>query len=680
MAIFEVQGADGKIYEVEAPSMEAAAEAIGSFGAMPKGGSSVNPEGMADFQNRALTFGANAAQGMSFGLGDETSGAIAGIKSMMGGGEYLPAYRAERDDARADMATISERYPNAATGGYLTGAAIPAITAGPLATGESMLGTMGRSGLLGMTEGGLQGAGNADGRGIVGETIKGGLIGLGAGIAAPAVIGAATLAKRGFFEGLPQMFGKASQTKANRAIADALMRSGKTAPDVDALIAAAAREGQPEYRLMDALGLPGQRAANGLTRAGGAPGDEVAEFLSTRQAGQPERVGAFVEDAFGFTKKPTVAKNTEVVPLDYKFTDSPADVLARPQKSAADLKAKLTEARGNTADKAYDAARGNAAPVDVRGALGVIDARIGGMKGSGVTGDGIDAKLLGYRDRLAAQPGPDGVMRELSDFDRVLGVKQAVQDDIGAAVRAGRNNEARELGKLVKELDAALEGSSDMYRTANDGFRSASKVIDAVDEGAMMATRGRAADNVPRFGAMAAAEQGAARTGYGDRLLAQLETMASPTANRAKPLLSPKRAMEADAMATDPRLYSDRLGRENTMWETQNRALGGSRTADNLADQGAMDGISGEVMQAGKAAANLQFGDMVQKVAGALGPILKGQNEPTRMLIAQALMSSNAGQVLAPAIAQATKSAGVRRILEALLRQPMREGGEALAQ
>ena len=133
-------------------------------------------------------------------------------------------------------------------------------------------------------------------------------------------------------------------------------------------------------------------------------------------------------------------------------------------------------------------------------------------------------------------------------------------------------------------------------------------------------------------------------------------------------------------MATDPRLYADRLGRENTMWETQNRALGGSRTADNLADQGAMDGISGEVMQAGKAAANLQFGDMVQKVAGALGPILKGQNEPTRMLIAQALMSSNAGQVLVPAIAQATKSAGVRRILEALLRQPLREGGEALAQ
>ncbi len=651
MAIFEVQGPDGKTYEVEAPSMEAAAEAIGSFGAMPKGGSSVNPEGMADFQNRALTFGANAAQGMSLGFGDEYSGAVAGIKSMMGGGEYLPAYRAERDDARADMATISERYPNAATGGYLTGAAIPALTASPLATGESMLGTMGRSGLLGMTEGGLQGAGNADGRGIVGETIKGGLIGLGAGIAAPAVIGAATLAKRGVFEGLPQMFGKASQTKANRAIADALMRSGKTAPDVDALIAAAAREGQPEFRLMDALGLPGQRAANGLTRAGGAPGDEVAEFLATRQSGQGERVGSFVEDAF-----------------DVKGT------------TAAKTQTGLIDARTEAADLAYDAARGNAAPVDVRGALGVIDTRIGGMKGSGVAGDSIDGKLAGYRDRLAAQPGPDGVMRELSDFDRVLGVKQAVQDDIGAAVRAGRNNEARELGKLVKELDAALEGSSDMYRTANDGFRSASKVIDAVDEGALMATRGRAANNVPRFGAMAAAEQGAARTGYGDRLLMELGNMKYPSTNRALITGSEKRTAEAAAMATDPQLYSSRIARERTMWDTQDKALKGSQTANNQADMVAMDGISGEAMQAGKAAANLQFGDMVQKVAGALGPILKGQNEPTRMLIAQALMSSNAGQVLAPAIAQATKSAGVRRILEALLRQPMREGGEALAQ
>ena len=647
MAIFEVQGPDGKTYEVEAPSMEAAAEAIGSFGAMPKGGSSVNPEGMADFQNRALTFGANAAQGMSFGLGDEASGAVAGIKSMLGGGDFLPAYRAERDDARADMATISERYPNAATGGYLTGAAIPAITAGPLATGESMLGTMGRSGLLGMTEGALQGAGNADGRGIVGETIKGGLVGLGAGIAAPAVIGAATLAKRGVFEGLPQMFGKASQTKANRAIADALMRSGKTAPDVDALIAAAAREGQPEFRLMDALGLPGQRAANGLTRAGGAPGDEVAEFLATRQSGQGERVGSFVEDAF-----------------DVKGT------------TAAKTQQGLIDARSTAADAAYDAARGNAAPVNLNDTIDVIDTL---TKRDPILGESALADtVIGKRLKALRAQMTNGD-QQLIDFDSVLNIKQDMFTTMEALRKSGKTV-PKELSDVYGALDAALEGSSDMYRTANDGFRSASKVIDAVDEGALMATRGRAADNVPRFGAMAAAEQGAARTGYGDRLLSELENMKYPSTNRALITGSEKRTAEAATMATDPQLYASRIARERTMWDTQDKALKGSQTANNQADMAAMDGLSGEVMQAGKAAANLQFGDMVQKVAGALGPILKGQNEPTRMLIAQALMSSNAGQVLAPAIAQATKSAGVRRILEALLRQPMREGGEALAQ
>jgi hypothetical protein len=219
-----------------------------------------------------------------------------------------------------------------------------------------------------------------------------------------------------------------------------------------------------------------------------------------------------------------------------------------------------------------------------------------------------------------------------------------------------------------------------MYRTANDGFRSASKVIDAVDEGAMMATRGRAADNVPRFGAMAAEEQGAARVGYGDRLLEQLDRITSPTSNRAKPLQSPKRAAEADAIATDPRLYSERLGRENTMWETQNRALGGSRTADNLADQQAVDGLAGGALGAARAGANLQFGDMVTRIAGVLGPVMKGQNEATRALIAKALLSDSPMQVLAPALKQSAKSASTRRLLEALIRQPMREGGEALAQ
>jgi hypothetical protein len=629
--------------------LEMAKELKGSFGAQPTGGVSVDKPAVDDLKNRLTTLGANTANAASFGLGDESVGVRKGVESLISGGDFMPAYREGRDRTRANMGVVNEEYPSMATTGNLVGAAIPAIAAAPAAMGNSMLQTVMRGAGIGAAEGGLQGAGYADGRDLVGETVKGALIGGGVGVAAPALVGAAGAIKNAVKDPLTgivdALIGRANTGKANRAISGAL--GGRSQQDIDAALAAARSAGQPEFRMMDALGLPGQRLASGMTRAGGDPAAEIAEYLSTRQAGQGERVGSFVEDAF-----------------DVGGT------------TAAKTREGLVTARGDAADTAYAAARGNAAPVDIRGALGVIDARTKGMAGSGVSGDSIDGKLLGYRERLAAQPGPDGVMRELSDFDRVLGVKQAIQDDIGAAVRAGRNNEARELTKLANELDAALEASSDMYRTANDGFRDASRVIGAVDEGAMMANRGRAADNVPRFQSMTAPQQDAARTGYGDTMLGQLEKITSPTSNRAKPLQSPKRTMEATAMAQDYPLYADRLGRENVMWETQNRALGGSRTADNLADREAVDGLAGGTMDAMRSVANFQIGDAVAKIAALLGPVAKGQNSATRSLIAQALLSGDAS-VLAPAIAQATKSAKVRRAIEAVIRQPMREGVEA---
>jgi hypothetical protein len=361
---------------------------------------------------------------------------------------------------------------------------------------------------------------------------------------------------------------------------------------------------------------------------------------------------------------------------------TPGQVLSRPQRSAAQAKSALEDARKERADIAFDAARGNAAPVDVRGAIGVIDDRIGGMKGAGITGDSIDAKLARYRSRLAGDGkglGPDVSGAELSDFDRVLGVKQDVQDDIGAAVRAGRKNEARELGKLAAKLDSALEESSPSYRAANDQFRAASRVIDSVDTGAHMASRGRAADNVPAFQAMTPDMQSAARLGYGDDLLNKMERVTAPTSNRAKPLQSLKREAEADAMAINPQLYRERLQRENQMWETQNRALGGSRTADNEADKAAMGDLAGGAMGAVQSAANLRFGDAAMRLTGALGRVAKGQNEATRNLIVEALLSSDPRAIL-PAIQQANRSQATRRIIEALLRQPLRTGVGSLTQ
>lgn len=648
MATFEIQGADGQIYEVQADTMEAAAQALSSVtSGQPVGGSATNSQAVGELSDKLGATARGLHNQAFFGFGDNVNGAMGAIA----GNDYDRT----RDTYRTDLRQAQADHPMETAAGGIIGAALPALATGGLATGASTLGTMGRGAMLGAVEGGLQGAGNADGQNVLANAGRGAGLGLLIGGAAPAVVGAAGAAKNAVKNPttgvIDSMFGIANGRKANDAVLGALRSSGNKADDIAAMLAKAAQQGQPEFRLMDALGTSGQRQASGLARQGGDAGTEIADFLKQRQLDQGDRVGGFVEDAFGL-RGTTAAKTTDA----------------------------LTAARGTAADAAYSAARGNAAPVDVRGALGAIDSRIGGMQGSGIVGDGIDGKLAGYRARLAGDGkglGAGVTGAELSDFDRVLNLKQAVQDDIGAAVRAGRNNEARELGKLVSELDGALEGSSDMYRTANDGFREASKVIGAVDDGAAMSKGGRYGDNVPAFNAMTPDQQGAARIGYGDDLMGKLERVTAPTANRAAPLRSTKRVNEADAMTLDPALYRDRLGRENTMWETQNRALGGSRTADNMADQEAMSQLAGGAMDAAKSAANLQFGDTVAKIGSMLGPIAKGQNDATRQLIAKALMSGDSS-VLAPALRQSATSESKRRMIEALLRQTGREGVNAL--
>lgn len=623
---------------------EAKAQKLG-FPATPQGGSSADPVAVDQFQRKGRAALIGAADGMSLGFADEMDGALSGVMSAVQGNGYSDAYAARRDLVRQGMADTQAEEPTAYGGGQVLGGVATAGVTAPYATGATLGTTMGRGAVIGGIEGGLYGFGSGEGvQDRMAGAAKGAAIGAGIGVAAPAVVRGGVMAKNMVMDPASALLNTGNATKANRALMET-MQSGKTTPQkIAQMMQEAAQQGQPEFRLMDAMGTAGQRRASGVTRAGGDAANDISDFLTSRQAGQADRVGGFVDDAFGTTGT-TAAKTTEA----------------------------LKQARGATANAAYDAARGNAAPVDIRGALGVIDARIGGMQGSGVAGDGIDGKLAGYRSRLAAQPGPDGVSRELSDFDRVLSVKQSIQDDIGAAVRAGRNNEARELGKLASELDSALEGSSDMYRSANDGFRDASKTIDAVGQGADMAKRGRAADNVPAFQGMNPDQQGAARVGYGDDMLRRIEANTAPTANKAKILQSPKRDAEAGAMALDPNLYGQRLSRENTMWETQNRALGGSKTADNLQDISQTGEAAAGALDVARSAGNLQLGDVVAKAGAMLGPMIKGQNEATRQLIAKALMSDDPAKALAPMLKQQAGSDSKRRMIEALIRNAGRD-------
>lgn len=595
-----------------------------------------------------------ALQGILFGFGDEV--VARGISALPGGGSY----EAELQRERARLAKGEEENAAAHWSGLIPGAVASSLAGwgalGVGAKGTTGLGTAARGAAMGAAEGGLYGAGNGeDTRSRIKGMLQGALAGGVVGAAAPAVVHGAAGAAGGVRDmimgGVDAALNRGSAGRANSALMETLRRSGHTLDDVANAVETAAREGQPEFRLMDAMGIAGQRRANGIVRAGGDGAEEVAQFLRQRQMDQPDRMAGFVDEAFGMGGKS--AKQTQ---------DS------------------LVSARGVAADVAYDAARKGAGPVDIRGVLAAIDDRIGPMRGSGVTGDGIDAILSRFRSRLAAQPGgeafPGASSVELSDFDRVLGVKQDLQDAIGVAVRAGRNNEARELGKVLSQIDGALEGASGGYRAANDGFRQASRVIDAVDAGGQFAKRGRYPDTIAAFRAMTPEEQAAARAGYGDDMLGRIERNSASTANRAKVFSSTKAQQEADAMALDPGLFRNRLGRENTMWETQNRALGGSQTIGNDADVRGVEGAA----TIGRMLRDAVMGNPANATIGLVGhvaPKITGQNEATRALIAKALMSDNPRAALASAMAQSGREETRKQVAAALARAIGREAYQA---
>lgn len=577
------------------------------------------------------------AQGATLGFGDEI---VAGLSAATSGKTYDQSLKILRD--LHDNAKFARPVTTAAS--EIAGGAATSLAAAPatVGTATTLAGKAAMGAGMGAVEGGAYGFGTGEGgfANRASDGAYGAAFGGLAGGLAPVAIAGAGMAGRAISNPIASALNIPSDVRASRAFQTYLERSGMTADEVQAALDAAGREGQPMFMAADALGNTGQRALAGIARQPGNAREEIARLLNTRQDGQGGRIAGFLSEAL----------------------DAP--------DTASQRAATLTAARDATADAAYTAARGNAAPVDVRGALGVIDARLAPMQGMGVADDGIAGKLAKYRNRLAA-PNPQAPYTsvELSDFDRVLMLKQEIGDDIGAAVRAGRNNEARELGKVKDALDTALEGSSSAYRSANDGFAAGSRAIDAVDAGrAATSSRVRAEDTVGRFNSMPPDQQSAFRAGYADPLIARIDASA-PGVNKARPLMADKPTAELGTIANNPDLLGRRIGRENTMFETRAAALGGSKTADNQADQ--LDALG---LSASSVANALSGGVKGLAIAGVdrLLAGASGTNPATREKIAQMLLSRDPKAALAPAIKAAAKSGKVNDALSAMIRSALR--------
>jgi hypothetical protein len=586
--------------------------------------------GEATMRNAPTAFGTfmgNLAPGLTFGFADEIAGGIDAALTDRTYGESVEMLRSRERE-------MADAYPKSAMAGQIAGAVGLPVAAAP--RGAGMLRASAQNALTGMGLAGLYGFGAGEGGFInrAENALDAAPLGFALGAASPAVastlsgvLGGGYNALRGLVD---RMRGTGNERAANRAVAGVMRRSGQSPDEIATAIRQATAEAQPEFRLMDATGQAGQRAASTVVRRGDDAAEGLANFLRQRQTDQSTRVPRMIEEAFGAER--TAAQTTD-------------SLIAR--RSAA-------------ADTAYAAAREGAAPVNLNDTIALIDdlTKRDPILGESALADTVIGKRL---KALRAQMAKGG--QQLIDFDTVLNIKTDMFATM-EGLRNSRKSVPRQMSDVYDALDAALEASSDMYRAANDGFRAASRTIDAVDEGAATARPGaRSQDTVARFGAMNADEQRAARVGYADRLLAQVESNKAITANKAAPFNSTKAAEEARAMTLNPDRFGRQIERENAMWGTMNRALGGSRTADNLMDEALALPTSGPAKQAMVDLFRANLPSAAANLAIAVAPALRGQAPATRRLIADALMSADPETALRAA-AQSVRDQSVRRAIE----------------
>lgn len=571
-----------------------------------------------------------AGDTMSFGFGDELGAGLGAtseyLASLVNGEEprsYDQLLTAIRDqETRAKQTNPGSFLTGQIAGGLAAGAGLAggglSATANAVGRGASLGRVAATSAGEGALLGSLQGFGSGEG---VGGRLQSAGVGAASGLALGAAIPLATA-------GVQQVAGMAAaplaarafpERYAERALGETLRRSGMSADDIEAALSAARADGQDMFTVADAMGNAGQRMLSTAARTPHNERQAVIEGLQGRQVGQGERLASYLAEGF----------------------DAP--------DTAAQRAASLTGRRAADAEVNYGAARTNANPVNLNGAISEIDTLLGRdpiLGDTALSVGPLGPRLRSLRDQL--QRGGE----QLVDFDRTANIKSDMFQQMQ------RNPQvAGDMRGVYGQLDAALENSSDGYRLANDTYRQQSRVIDAVDAGRGAASpRVRAADSVPAFQSMLPDEQSAFRAGYVDPYISRIESSSmSPTTNKARGLITPKTGEEFPAFAAPGRgdQMGNRIAREQRMFETSNAALGGSKTADNLADAAELNKFDPGVMGA------LMSGRPISALmAGAKSLMNEAKGTPPRVVeqLARALMESD------PAAARAVLQGGQNRI------------------
>lgn len=492
------------------------------------------------------------ADTVSFGFADELA---AGANTLFGDQDYEKNLARERATDRADAEERAmQRLTGQLTGGVLQGAGLLKAGLSPTAkaieAGKSLPKVMTVGALEGGTLGALQGLGSGEDtedrveKATVG-TVLGGALGGGVPLISEIVRKAAT----------PVVAYFDPDSARDKVMATLLKRADMTPDDLAASLQRAQDDGQDMFMAADALGNPTQRVISTAARTPTDVRKMVVDALMDRQMGQGDRLGQYLAEGFDATD------------------------------TAAQRVASLTEARNAAANADYGALRSK-----------VGDTPLWSDDLQALTSRPSVQRAINDAKSIAAERGyqvtnpfqmvddgtlslPEGTAPNFTFWDTVKrGLDRQIANDPTNRDLVGTKN------TLTKILDDMVPE----YAAAREPFMKASRAIDAVDIGKRAASsRVRSDDSIAAFEAMSPEEQAAFRAGYVDPIIARIEGASiSPTTNKARALMTAKSGDEFPAFAVPGKAeqLGDRIAREQRMFETANAALGGSRTADNLAD------------------------------------------------------------------------------------------------
>lgn len=632
--MIEAEGPDGAIHEFPdgtdtAFMRKALAKYYGWDGATPNttGGDKVKIAGQDKYQQEAVKradamqknglldagIGQRLFQGMTLDAGDELQSALQtpvemyrhGTLDPTEGYKYAKAFQDERLN-RSKKNTGLAGDAAELIGGVGTGVGLASKGVTLLKDGQKFIPRMLAMGGEGAGYGATVGFNSGEDEGRIKNAAIGLALGGGTGLLSPV---AGYLAKGAASPIISNITARMDPEGFARAkLAEHLLNSGKTANDVATGVEQAAAEGQPVFAVADAMGNAGQRALSTVSRAPGPGREEAVRFLNSRQAGQARRVS-----------------NTLAEGLDANQT-------------ALQRETALTDQRRVDAGKNYGQARGDSGFIDVGPAISKAD-EIVRPKVAGLDAEPSTLRQGDFQNSIQkARSYLTNDSETLVDWDGAFNAKR----DIDAMIDKATTTEQTHLIPIRDALDEQLAKSSKSYSAARDKYAEQSRSIEAIGEGKSAAMRGRHEDTIPAFNAKSAEPdaQQSFRVGYADPLIEQVNNQPVGV-NKVRALTGdgPTAELQAFAAPGQGDKMARRLGREDTMFETRAQATGGSKTADNLADEAAA-GIDPRIFW------NLAHGNFTAAGSNLLhsaGNHLSGNTPEVRRLLGDMLLKRGAG-------------------------------------